>query len=49
VKLTEPRPGGGTAYESVYAYSELGQLLTATMTRPGMGTGNGTTVTQTRT
>ncbi|MBL8240085.1 MAG: hypothetical protein JNM66_21875, partial [Bryobacterales bacterium] len=49
VKVTAPPPGGGTAYETVYKYSELGQLLTATMTRPGMGTGNGATVTQTRT
>ena len=38
-----------TDYESVYTYSELGQLLTVTMARPGLGAGNASTVTQTRT
>jgi YD repeat-containing protein len=44
----EPRPGGGADYVSEYVYSELGQLLTVTMSRPGKGTGNAATVTQTR-
>lgn len=48
VKVTEPRPGGGTDYASDYTYSELGQLLTVTMARPGLGS-NRSTVTQTRT
>lgn len=47
-KVTEPKPGGGT-YVSDYTYSELGKLLTTTMTRPAKGIGNGTNVTQTRT
>jgi len=45
----EPRPGGGTAYETGYTYSELGKLLTVTMSRPGKGTKNAATMTQTRT
>jgi len=48
VKVTEPRPGGGD-YVSLYTYSELGQLLTTSMTRPGKGSSLGTDVTQTRT
>ena len=43
------RPGGGTAYETAYTYSELGQLLTVSMPRPGKGASAGTTITQTRT
>jgi RHS repeat-associated protein len=46
--VSEPRPGGGADYVSEYVYSELGQLLTVTMSRPGKGTGNAATVTQTR-
>lgn len=49
VKVTEPEPSGRADYETTYGYSELGQLLTVTQTRPGQGIGNGTTVTQTRT
>ncbi|MBI2685178.1 MAG: RHS repeat-associated core domain-containing protein [Acidobacteria bacterium] len=49
VKVTEPRPGGGSDYVTTYTYSvEFGQLLTTTMSRPGLGS-NPATVTQTRT
>ena len=48
MKVTEPQPGGGTPLETAYAYSEVGQLLTVTMARPGLGQNPGT-VTQVRT
>ena len=48
MKVTEPGIGTDPPYVSAYAYSELGQLLTVTMPRPGMGVGNAATVTQTR-
>jgi YD repeat-containing protein len=47
-RVWEPRPGGGTDYESSYSYSVLGQLLTVTMARPGYKVGDPATVTQTR-
>jgi RHS repeat-associated protein len=48
IKVNEPRPGGGADYVTDYTYSELGELLTVVMARPGLAP-NPSTVTQTRT